>query len=105
MNNEFTELTYLFDNIKAAKDVMPELDAISDDILTGVNACGRQDGKIIVGCCIKQGHDKITEQVREILNKGGTPLSLTNAELVDAAWSGEYTFSCLGDATRILSLI
>ena len=66
---------------------------------------GRQDGKVIVGCCIKQGHDEITKKVREILKRSGTALSLTNAELVDAAWSGEYTFSCLGDATRILSLI
>ena len=44
MDNEFVELTYLFDNINTAKDVMPELDTISPDILTGVNACGRQDG-------------------------------------------------------------
>ncbi len=101
MKNEFVELTYLFDNINTAKDVMQELDAISLDILTGVNACGRQDGKVIVGCCIKQGHDKITEQVREILNRSGTPLSLTITSMLDNAWAGRYTFACLGNATTL----
>ena len=105
MDEEFVELTYLFSNINAAKDVMPELDTISPDILTGVNACGRQDGNVIVGCCIKQGHDEIVEQVREILNKDGTPLSLTTASIVDNALAGRYTFACLGNATAILPLI
>jgi len=67
--------------------------------------CGRQDGKVIVGCCIKQGHNKITKQVREILKRRGTPLSLTNAELVDNALAGEYTFACLGNATAMLHLM
>jgi hypothetical protein len=38
---EFVELTYLFDNINAAKAIMPELDTISSNILTGVNVVGR----------------------------------------------------------------
>lgn len=105
MNNEFVELTYLFDNINAVKEIMPELDTISSDILTGVNACGRQDGKVIVGCCIKQGHNKITQKVREILKRSGTPLSLTTTELVDNALAGEYTFACLGNATMMLPLM
>lgn len=102
---EYLELVYLFDDINTAKDVMPELDIISSDILTGVNAVGRQDGKVIVGCCIKQGHNEIVEQVREILDTDGTPLSLSMTSLIDNALTGEYTFSCLGDATRVLPLI
>jgi hypothetical protein len=105
MDKEFVELTYLFSNINAAKEIMPELDTISSNILTGVNAVGRQDGKVIVSCCIKKGHDSITEKVREILRRSGTPLSLTTTELVDNALSGEYIFSCLGNATAILPLM
>jgi len=105
MNDEFVEITYLFNNINKAKEIMIELDTISSDILTGVNACGRRDGKVIVGCCIKQGHDEIVEQVREILRRSGTPLSLTTTELVDNALAGEYTFACLGNATVILPLM
>jgi hypothetical protein len=102
---EFVELTYLFDNLSSAKAIMPELDTISPNVLTGVNACGRQDGKVIISCCIKKGHDSITEKVREILSQDGTPLSLTTTELVDNALAGEYTFSCLGNATMMLPLM
>lgn len=102
---EFGELTYLFSNINAAKEIMTELDAISSDILTDVNAVGRQDGKVIVSCCIKRVHDEIVEQVREILRRSGTPLSLTTTELVDNALAGEYTFACLGNATMMLHLM
>jgi len=105
MKDEFVELTYLFEDINTAKEIMPALDAISSDILTGVNACGRQDGKVIVGCCIKQGHDKITKQVREILKRSGIPLSLAITSMIDNALSGEYTFACLGNATVMLPLM
>jgi hypothetical protein len=105
MNEEFVELTYLFDNINAAKEIMPELDTISSDILTGVNACGRRDGNVIVLCCVKKGYDEITKQVREILNKDGTPLSLSTASIVDNALAGRYTFACLGNATMMLHLM
>jgi len=49
MNKEFVELTYLFDNINTAKDVMPELDTISPDILTGVNACRLPSTRRVAG--------------------------------------------------------
>lgn len=84
---------------------MPELDIISSDILTGVNACGRQDGTLLVGCCIKQGDNEVAKQVREILNRDGTPLSLSITSLIDNALTDEYTFSCLGDATKMLPLM
>lgn len=99
---EFVELVYLFDNINTARGLMPELDIISPDILTGVNACGKQDGKVIIGCCIKQGHNEVTQKVKEILDRDGTPLSLSITSLIDNALAGEYAFSCLGDATKML---
>jgi hypothetical protein len=102
---EFVEITYLFDNLSSAKAIMPELDTISSNILTGVNAVGRQDGKVIVSCCIKKGHDSITEKVREILSQDGAPLSLTTASIVDNALAGRYTFACLGNATMMLPLM
>jgi len=98
-------LYHLFDNLSSAKSIMPELDTISSDILTGVNACGRRDGNVIVLCCVKKGYDEITKQVREILSKEGKPLSLTADEIVNATCDGEYTFSFLGNATVMLHLM